>query len=301
MVGVESTNESKADFRKETKSQNNPSTTIMKVVGKTTTMNHRNSLQQRERTKFLGACLFGSFLTILFQRLLPLFSSRSCQISLGTYQGPEKDPPTHRRTCLFESKYLKLQQHEVEIADSDAPIIPDWLWIDYHFRINVLVQLAADGNTTVTQQRFLVFHQTKYGLEGQYSLAVVGGIVEPGEDPVAAAPREVQEETGMTCTRFVPLGEYRTDVNRGLGWSQLFLAQGCRANAGDGEIIQSSTTSSRQTEDEVGGADMERQDVKIMKLNELRQAVEEGKFMEIWWTATVALAIQYIESNQAST
>lgn len=74
---------------------------------------------------------------------------------------------------------------------------------------------------------FLVFRQTKYGLVDQ-SLAAMGGMIEPGEDPLQAAQRELLEEMGRTTDRWVFLGSYRTDVNRGLGWCSCFLALGAR-------------------------------------------------------------------------
>jgi hypothetical protein len=48
--------------------------------------------------------------------------------------------------------------------------------------------------------------------------------------------------------------------------------------------------------EEVGVADTERQDLRRISLEELRQSAQKGKFLEIQWTATIALAILYIDS-----
>lgn len=88
-----------------------------------------------------------------------------CEISLGAYKGSEYRSASQtigNPKCLVESKFLKVQQHAVQFAPHD-PIITDWLWIDYHDRINVLVQ-AADATN-----EFLVFSQSKYALEGRVS------------------------------------------------------------------------------------------------------------------------------------
>jgi 8-oxo-dGTP pyrophosphatase MutT (NUDIX family) len=183
-----------------------------------------------------------------------------------------------RPKCLVESKFIKIQQHAVQFTPKDD-IIPDWIWIDYHERINVLVQ--APGKT----DEFLIFEQTKYALGGKQSLAIVGGIIEPGEHPEEAARREVQEEMQQVCQEFHFLGRYRTDVNRGGGWTNTYLATHC----------EKSTEELEHRDDEVGGADTERQDLRRITLKELLPAVLEGKFMEIQWSATVALALLHPE------
>ena len=88
--------------------------------------------------------------------------------------------------------------------------------IDYHDRINVVVEYNSDTNNKNRERNFLVFEQSKYALDGRQSLAIVGGIIEPGEEPEYAARREVNEEMGLTCEIFYPLGRWRTDVNRGM-------------------------------------------------------------------------------------
>lgn len=233
-------------------------------------------------------------------------SNRNCQIQLGSsYKGQE-----YRTTdtvgapkCLVESKFLKVQQHHVRLpsgSSNNIIIIPDWIWIDYHERINVLVQ--APNNVEIERKndndepRFLVFEQTKYALEGRMSLSIVGGIVEPGgESPEEAARREVKEEMNMNCQAFHFLGRYRTDVNRGMGWTNAYLASDClkigianENNLEDKEIGQ------------VGAADTERMDLKTITLTELRQAVQAGKFLEIQWTATVSLAILHLDHKPST-
>jgi ADP-ribose pyrophosphatase len=240
---------------------------------------------------FLGGCLFTLFLQWMCSAILNR-SSRSyrdsCTISLGTYKGTQytnaEAGTVGRPKCLVESKFIKVQQHSVQLpanGDQSSALIEDWIWIDYHDRINVLIE-AESG--IIDEPQFLIFEQTKYALEGRKSLAIVGGIIEPGEQPVQAAHREVLEETGQDCATFHFLGRYRTDVNRGMGWTNTYIAADCQKQ----KIITASNT---HATDEVGVADTERRDIRKLSLTEIRKAVQAGQFLEIQWSATVALAM----------
>lgn len=135
------------------------------------------------------------------------------------------------------------------------------------------------------EKRFLVLRQKKYALEGRTSLAVVGGIIEPGEEAEAAARREVREELdGIVCNNYHFLGRFRTDVNRGMGWVNSFLAADCHKNV-------SNEPTKTHKEEEVGAEDTERQDIVSMPLSDVRESVQKGLFLEVQWSNTVALAV----------
>lgn len=85
-------------------------------------------------------------------------------------------------------------------------IIDDWQWIITPDFINVVLITEAG--------EFVCFRQTKYAVDG-VSLAIVGGYLEEGEDPLDAAKREVLEETGYSAPNWTPLGSYAVDGNRG--------------------------------------------------------------------------------------
>jgi ADP-ribose pyrophosphatase len=120
-----------------------------------------------------------------------------------------------RQTILNHSRYLIVENHAVELAD--GRVISDWPWIITPDYIN-LVAVAEDS-------RFLFFRQTKYAVDGT-SLAPVGGYLEPGEDPLAAAQRELLEETDYEAVDWTSLGAFRVDGNRGAGIAHLFLGRG---------------------------------------------------------------------------
>jgi 8-oxo-dGTP pyrophosphatase MutT (NUDIX family) len=239
--------------------------------------------------RLVAAFLLGFFLSA--HGRLPFSKvGGDCTISFGNikYRGPQylAEATVGSPKCLVESTFLKVQQHSVRL-EGQSDIIDDWLWIDYHDRINVLIEVSEP--MTDQEPRFLVFEQTKYALEGRKSLAIVGGIIEPGETPEEAAFREVLEETRHRCANLHFLGRYRTDVNRGMGWTNSFIASRCRrAEAGVDRGIQG----------QVGAADSEQQDVRIMSLADVQEAALDGKFLEIQWSATVALAMLHYERKK---
>jgi ADP-ribose pyrophosphatase YjhB (NUDIX family) len=243
-------------------------------------MNHLNI--------FLVSVIFG--LCLFIHKTRHPTSSGACLVSFGAYHGhvysSQASGTAGPSKCLVESKWMKVQQHKVKLPGTSS-VIDDWLWIDYHDRINVLVEAPRKATA---DREFLVFEQSKYALEGRTSKAIIGGIIEPGEEPEQAAIREVEEEMGMLCTQFHFLGRFRTDVNRGMGWVNSFLATQCSKKA-----QQASASTGGQGEEEVGAADTEKQDMKTISLEELRRAAVSGEFLEVQWSATVAMALLHTE------
>ena len=170
-----------------------------------------------------------------------------------------------RKTIWDKSDFLTLEIHTVELPGGQ--VIPNWPWVIAPDYINV-VALTEEG-------RYLVFRQTKYGVEGD-SLAPVGGYLEPGEGPLAGARRELLEETGYEAPLWMPLGQYRVDGNRGMGMAYFFLAQGAvRVASPDAD-------------------DLEEQDLLLLTRPEIDAALELGRFKLLPWAAIMALALLHL-------
>ena len=167
-----------------------------------------------------------------------------------------------RSTVLDCGKFLRIEKHVVEL--SDGRVIDDWPWVITPDYANV-VAVTESGE-------FLCFRQPKYAIDGP-SLAPVGGYVEPGEDPIAAARRELLEETGHEAPDWQDLGRYPVDANRGAGVAHFFLAQGARRVA------------------DVASDDLEEQELLHLSRSEMEAALRDRAFKALPWAAVVALAL----------
>lgn len=173
-----------------------------------------------------------------------------------------------RRTLVQCGKYLTVESHIVQLPD--GRVIEDWPYVISPDYVNV-VPLTPEG-------QFLCFRQTKYAVEGM-SLAPVGGYIEPGEDPLPAAQRELREEMGYEAAEWVPLGSYRVGANRGIATGYLFLALGARYVA------------------EPKSDDLEEQQLLYLSQPEVEEALSRGEFKVLAWAANVALALLYLRKR----
>jgi ADP-ribose pyrophosphatase len=122
---------------------------------------------------------------------------------------------------------------------------------------------------------FVCFRQTKYAVAGT-SLAPVGGYLDPGEEPLGAARRELREETGYEADDWISLGGYAVDGNRGAGVGHLFLARGARRVAA------------------IHADDLEEQELLLLTRAQVEEALKAGEFKVLGWAAAVALALLWM-------
>jgi 8-oxo-dGTP pyrophosphatase MutT (NUDIX family) len=159
-------------------------------------------------------------------------------------------------------KFLRVEEHTVQLPDQR--VIEPWPWLVMPDFANIVV-VTEDG-------RFLCFRQTKYAAEGE-TLAVVGGYLEPGEDALAGAQRELLEETGYVAAEWLHLGSLPVDGNRGAGVANLYLATGARK-------VQ-----------EIHADDLEEQEILFLSRADIEAALLAGQFKILSWAANVALAL----------
>jgi ADP-ribose pyrophosphatase len=122
----------------------------------------------------------------------------------------------HSQTVL-DHPFLKVEMETVRLPGGqiieNRPIVNT---LDY-----VMVVAQDESN------QLLILEGYKHGL-GRSSWQVVGGYIEPNEDPAQAAKRELLEEAGYTSDDWINLGTFVVDANRRSGWAHIFLARHAR-------------------------------------------------------------------------
>ncbi|MEN8098140.1 MAG: NUDIX hydrolase [Chloroflexota bacterium] len=181
-----------------------------------------------------------------------------------TADNPFKPWKTLDRQQLYHDDRMHLERRSIELPDGS--IITNWLWIDLPDYV-IVTAVTHDG-------MYLCFRQTKYPVSGT-TLAPVGGYIDPGESPFDAARRELMEETGYRSDRWIELGEYVVDGNRGAGMAHLFLA-----------------TDAAQVADPVSD-DLEEQELLLLTRKQIAAALDSGQFRVLPWTTALALALRH--------
>jgi len=90
-------------------------------------------------------------------------------------------------------------------------ICPEW--------VNVIALTEAG--------ELLVVEQFRHGIDAP-TQEIVGGVCEPGEDPLCSAQRELLEETGHTSDQWISLGFCEPNPAVQNNRCHFFLALGCR-------------------------------------------------------------------------
>jgi 8-oxo-dGTP pyrophosphatase MutT (NUDIX family) len=116
---------------------------------------------------------------------------------------------------VFDVLYARYR-HPARGRERDFVVMtaPDW--------VNVIA-LTPD-------HRLILVRQFRFGID-DFSLEIPGGVMEPGEDPLAAAQRELREETGHTGENVRVLGRVHPNPAIMSNFCHLVLVENARRTA----------------------------------------------------------------------
>ncbi|HML21767.1 MAG TPA: NUDIX hydrolase [Aggregatilinea sp.] len=174
-----------------------------------------------------------------------------------------------KRLTLDRSPWLKVWDEDVQLPD--GRVIHDWVRLEMP-RYVLIFAVTVDGTVPF-------FRHYKHGI-GRVLLDPPGGYVNPSEDPLVAAQRELLEETGMKAERWTPLAAFVVDSNREAGWGHLFLAQGARKVA------------------EPDADDLEAYETILCPLDEVRTVWRSGQVQHAAASSLIALSLDELGAWQ---
>ena len=157
--------------------------------------------------------------------------------------------------------WIRVHRQRVELPE--GKVVPDYHKIDLPDFAMIYAQVP-DG-------RVLVERQYKHGL-GRVSLVLPAGITNEGEDPLAAAQRELMEETGYRSDNWQSLGAFAMHGSYGCCQAHIFKATGAVRTA------------------DPDSGDLEEMDIILMTNDELLAALTSGDIGLLGTAAVVALA-----------
>ena len=121
---------------------------------------------------------------------------------------------------LLRRPWMRLRQDRVQLPNGAE--IDEFHVLEYPDWVCVLCLTEEDEAVMVEQYRHGV---------AAFSLELPAGVIERGEEPLAAAKRELREETGYEATEWTLLGRCAQDPHRQNNFVYCFAARNARCVA----------------------------------------------------------------------
>jgi len=173
-----------------------------------------------------------------------------------------------RRTLLSRPPWMEVGEEKVQLPDGRE--VEGFLWI----RTRDFVAMVA----VTERDEVILVRSYKHGTR-TVSLAVPAGYIEDGEDALAAAKRELQEETGYASEDWASLGRYVIDGNYGVATEHIFLARVARKVS------------------EPASGDLEDMEVVAVPLADISEYIRRGEIVQLSSAAALAIADQMLRSR----
>jgi len=174
-----------------------------------------------------------------------------------------------RRVVLSRPPWMEVAEERVALPD--GRVIDGFLSV----RTRDFVAIVAVTDT----DEVVLIRSYKHGLRS-ISLACPAGYIEDGEEPLAAAKRELREENGYDASSWAPLGHYVVDGNYGMCTEHVFLARGARPVS------------------EQASGDLEEIEVLPLPRRDIVTLLRRGEVVQLTSAAALALAALFTDAGQ---
>lgn len=176
-----------------------------------------------------------------------------------------------------------------KIVSSEYPLTTPWLRVrqdtcalpngsvinDYY----VVERADVVGIVAVTPQNEVVFNtQYKHGIQ-EFMHEVPAGMIDPGETPLQAAQRELEEETGYTATEWVPITTMVASPTSETNRYTVFLARNATPNGKKVNFPKEEIYND------------------LVPIRELDTRMQSGDVTSLWSIAAIDRAIAYLRNH----
>lgn len=166
---------------------------------------------------------------------------------------------------VVDTRFLRLRKDTIELPDGS-------IVMDYYVRESrgfvIVFALTED-------RRVVLVRQYKHGI-AQELLELPAGAIDPGEEPVETAIRELEEETGYTAPSMVHVRSFIVDPTNSDTIAHLFLAR-------------DASQTSEQDLDVTENIKLE-----LADLDELRKFVRDGTIDSVSHVASIYLLLDLL-------
>ena len=168
--------------------------------------------------------------------------------------------------------YLTVEKQEV--------LLPDGRQIEDYHKLVMPSFCVVCALTEVNE--LILLRGYKHGI-GKVELSLPGGGIEPNEDPLLAAKRELIEETGHTAEEWQFLGDFVPHGNYGGGRVYVFIAKKARR------------------EQNPNSGDLETTEVEVVKMGKVQESIRDGEISSLSSVAAIGLATQHLRLASRTT
>jgi ADP-ribose pyrophosphatase len=172
-----------------------------------------------------------------------------------------------RRKLLDCSPWVKVYAETVRLEDGRT-VVDDYYVVESLSYVVVFALTPQHTVPMIKQYR----HAHKRAV-----LELPAGGIDPGEEPLVCAKRELLEETGLKAERWESLGDYVVDPNQGHGTAYLYLALDATPAAAPHP------------------GDLQQQTLYFLTLDQLRDHWLNGDCPTLASATTIGLGLAYLE------